>query len=771
MLKGMWDRWVSWLQRHRREVLDLVALALSFLLLRRLEIEVPFAALLCAFAVAVLVPLRAAAPNPGLLSEFLAALPRIAGAVVLSGGVLHFWLNRPVDVLWFGAAWPAIACLMRMDWPAIALWGFRRRWVRPVIKSEILRCAFLLAAALFLMLGFARRTLHGTPDAYWYALNLADMVSQVRAGVFPVFAGQSIYQFNGALCPIRVAPAFNYLGALLDAATLHRLGTFELQNLLITLLGVAAIFSAYLGLRALLPSRRWLAAGMATLYLSCPGVLGIAYDSDLYMSWTTAPLVPLVWFATVRSFQDGGSRATLLLLGSALGLCWWGHSPIALWSTILAGAAQAARVRVQWRTGVAWGPVLAGAAAFGAIAAYPIGSVLLFPPEPGAHVGMFQRAVAGIVSDFIRADFPATFLPLSVYGRETGDFQLGYTLWAMLGILVWTQRRRLRPVTAVPLAGAVVLSLLLLPIPGLNHLLWAIVPTFVRNTTGNWATSRLCIQLAAATVFAAAACASVGPILSGARRHFFALLVALGCVWSLSQACRFIAGSWHSIPAADSAVDMLRPENVMITRYSYSMFPHFPKLPSTFTHGVADPGLEERLLARDTLAPISANTDAALASASVVMTSGFRWDTDPAHSASAALEQAPVIEPGRYYLMQLDFARPDAIHGVLQITGSHLFREYGLPEHGGPKSFGAGGDHAKALPLWTTAGPQTLAVTFFPSAGGIGGQPEPPVGQATLLSYDREKLPVRVDSWMPYRARVQAPAAAWLETPRAFQTG
>ena len=445
MLKGMWDRWVSWLQRQRREVLDLAALGLSFLLMRRLGIEVPLAAPLCAFAVAVLVPLRPAGPNPGLLSEFLAALPRVAVAVVLAGGVLHFWLNRPVGVLWFGAAWPAIACLMRMDWEAIGLWISGRRWFPSVAGSEVVRCAVLLAAALLLMVGFARRTLHGTPDAYWYALNLADMVAQVRAGIFPVFAGQSIYQFNGALCPIRVAPAFHYLGALLDAATLHRLGTFELQNLLITLLGVAAIFTAYLGLRALLPSARWLAAGLAILYLSCPGVLGIAYDSDLYMSWTTAPLVPLVWFATVRSFEDGGRAGTMILLGSALGLCWWGHSPIALWSTILAGAAQAARLRVRWRTGIAWVPVLAGAAAFGAIAAYPIGSVLLFPPEPGAHVGMFQRAVAGIVSDFIRADFPATFLPLSVYGRDDRRLPAWLQPVGAALLLVWTQRRALRP--------------------------------------------------------------------------------------------------------------------------------------------------------------------------------------------------------------------------------------------------------------------------------------------------------------------------------------
>ena len=271
MLKGMRDRWGSWLQRHRREALDLVALGLAFLLIRRLGIGVPIAAVLCAFAAAVLVPLRAVSSKPGLLNEFLAGVPRIAVAVLVSAGVLHFWLSLPLPVLWFGIAWPAVACLLRLDWTGITRRTQQWRWVRDPVRGEALRCALLLLVALFLMVGFARPTLHGTPDAYWYAVNLADMVAQVRSGVFPVFAGQSLYQFNGALCPIRVAPAFSYLGALLDALTFHQLGIFALQNLLITLLGIGGIFSAYLGLRALLAESGGWPAGLATLYLSLPG--------------------------------------------------------------------------------------------------------------------------------------------------------------------------------------------------------------------------------------------------------------------------------------------------------------------------------------------------------------------------------------------------------------------------------------------------------------------------------------------------------------------
>src|SRR5580658_1834228 len=150
MLKGMWDRWGAWLQRHRREALELVALGLAFLLLRRLGIGVPIAAVLCAFAVAVLVPLRAVSPRPGLLSEFAAGLPRIAVAVPVAAVVLHFWLNLPLAVLWFGAAWPVVACLLRLDWTGIARRTQHWIWVRDPLRGEALRCALLLLAALFL---------------------------------------------------------------------------------------------------------------------------------------------------------------------------------------------------------------------------------------------------------------------------------------------------------------------------------------------------------------------------------------------------------------------------------------------------------------------------------------------------------------------------------------------------------------------------------------------------------------------------------------------
>jgi len=216
-------------------------------------------------------------------------------------------------------------------------------------------------AGLWLMKGYATFTLEGAGDARWYATMLADMLAQVHAGVFPVWMGQSVTQFNGAIYPLRIAPGFHYLGALLDALTLRALGVVALQNLLVTAVGVATIFSAYFGLARLIPGRRWLAAALAFLFLACPGVLGMAYKSDLLMSWTTLPWVALAWFATIRSFRKPDSCPTMLLLGASLGMCWWGHSPIALWMTLIAAAAQAARLAASRPGPASWAHALAGA--------------------------------------------------------------------------------------------------------------------------------------------------------------------------------------------------------------------------------------------------------------------------------------------------------------------------------------------------------------------------------------------------------------------------
>ncbi|HEY1848735.1 MAG TPA: hypothetical protein VGG37_05990, partial [Opitutaceae bacterium] len=243
--------------------------------------------------------------------------------------------------LWLGlAAWELRAGAwtagetVALVWLSLGLCGYRAAlsaWADAARSAgENLRWLALLAAGGWLFASLVQRQVFGTDDSRWYAVMLADMVAQVRAGIFPVFAGQSLYQFNGALYPLRIAPAFHHFGALLDLVTAHVLQPASLENLLLVLVGFGSLFSAYACLAAINPARRWLSCGLAIAFVACPGVMAIVMNTNLYMSWMTVPFVPVVWLGTVLSFRSGGLKA-MLLLGFGLGMTWWGHSPIALW--------------------------------------------------------------------------------------------------------------------------------------------------------------------------------------------------------------------------------------------------------------------------------------------------------------------------------------------------------------------------------------------------------------------------------------------------------
>jgi len=77
--------------------------------------------------------------------------------------------------------------------------------------------------------------------------------------------------------------------------------------------------ATYFAARIVLGDRRWAAAILAIVYLTCLGILAFAYDSDLYMSWMTVPWVPVAFLAVYRNAIKPRWSSTLIL---AVGLCW-----------------------------------------------------------------------------------------------------------------------------------------------------------------------------------------------------------------------------------------------------------------------------------------------------------------------------------------------------------------------------------------------------------------------------------------------------------------
>lgn len=657
----------------------------------------------------------------------------------------------------------------------------------PALTGEAGRLAVLALVGAWLLHPFMTGRLVGTGDALWYANMLADFVTQWRAGVFPVFVGQTEYAFNGAVYPLRVAPLYQHLAGLIDLLTGRSLGFFALQHATVLACGYAGLLASYLTLRRLAPARPWTAVAGATLYLSCPGVLGTIYTQDLYMTWMTVPFLPLAVYGIVRPCARDDVRSQLWL-AAPLAALWHAHSPVALWMTLIAAGTQGLRLVFLHRHGPAWRRALLGAGVFVALAHYPFVSVASLN-VPGAA----SAVTAGLteqerITNVIREVFPAVLKPLSHAAGNLSDLQLGYSLWMAGLVILAVSFRRGTPLAIRALAGAgLLLVLLLLPVPGLTDWLWAHLPEPVKRITFYWPMHRFYLLLAALLTGAGALAlaalqdrhrhgTSRSPeSIEGARlassalagfqpfRHsVLPLVLLLACAWSLWEARQFVRAGKIRTATAEITARSQRPENLLLMNHAYGLL---PALPAYFSNGVMDPRAEVRLLDQ-------AGAPLPFPAAHAQPPQDRFIGVLDANPGVLKLTPSLRLEPGKRY--ELEFAFPDReIVGILQLAGATFFREYALPRSGQLRAFGSGPDNARTLPLWTTStAPEEVTLRFIPQAPGARPADFADFARYRLRETPPRALPVEVTSLVPFRATVRAPeGGALLETPRMFLPG
>lgn len=612
---------------------------------------------------------------------------------------------------------------------------------------------------------FAVHQLIGSQDAVWYLNTLSDFLAQIRAGVFPVFVGQSEHLFNGGVLPVRFAPLFQHYGLVIDTLTLRSLAPVAVQNAVIMASFVGAAVASGSMLSRMLPDRPWHAAALSALFLTCPGVLAIVYYEDLFMTWTTLPWLPLVFGGCALSF--GSPTAwPLLLSGSALGLVWWGHAPVALWTTLAVAAIQLARLLPTPLPKWPWRALLAAAAGFAAIAAYPMISVLAVPVQTGTESLDYTATHPGAIVHFIQDCFPGILIPLFWKDRTLSDFQPGWALLLIFGVCAACLiRQRIRhpgpwALLAVPLG----LQLLLLPVPWMSNTLWSLLPGFLVNPTGTWPMQRLYVIIAISGTCAAGFL--LGEDRSRRPSPVITLGLLTGLLWSMAATIPLLRAKEEQQRKIAHTTDWTRPENLVLTRYAYLVF---NRQPAYYSHGYVDPLYEQRLLSPGTGKQIGGNPDAILAGARVlaegaltaeIVNPGDPWQITPRFQ----------LAPGKRYALDLRFHQ-GAEPGVLLLDGRGLNRINALPTYGGSSAFGSGPDSSPLLPLHTSGHePVEVRLQFVAESTGRG-KDYSRFGTYRWLEVDPAALPVRVTGWIPYQAEVEAPAAAWLETPRMFQPG
>jgi hypothetical protein len=641
------------------------------------------------------------------------------------------------------------------------------RRILPLAPLECFRL-YLVAGVGFFLFGvrYLSSADVGSGDSYWYCIMLGDFVKQWRAGIFPVFVGQSEYAFNGAVSPLRLAPGLQHLAGIVDLLTGQCLPFFTLQNLTLTFSGLAGGFSAYFCCAAILPKQRWTALALAALYLACPGVLSLGYRGDLFMSMTTLPFVPVVGYGLWRTLRDDEHTSiawTVLPVAAA----WYCHPPIALWLTFLAVLAHVAIGWRRWRDPRLYAWWGRGAMLFLLAAGYVFVSVItLHLPSESASVDLILQSV--------RSSFPGMLLPVDVVPGPLTCYQLGWTLWSFLLLATIGGIFRSRRSEGVLLLGAGYLLLLLIPIPGLNPFLWHALPKTVCDITFLWPMQRFYPIVAGLVVVAAAGVwAKLGSPGFIRKAAGFALLSA-GLAWSCREAITIVLHDYFErgpapAPPPDPSLDA---DNIVLTRYAFNSF---RAAPPYYSHGYIDPYLENRILAPDQRKVLASNVEAVEPSegaAQIPLTATYDGDRVSVLSPGFAL--APGI---RYAIRFVPSTQPPS--GTLLILGKSVGRQYLMPDsglgmnrHGSDKGFGLTPTSRNFFPIWTMQPkPETIGFRYIYDA--VPTQPVPAnFARLYLQTYTIDRLPVKVSAWMPYRATTTvAVAGAWLETPRMYIPG
>ncbi len=670
------------------------------------------------------------------------------------------------QALWLGCAAAALVWIQRAVYLGTAAG-------RPGAALEMLRWVLVGLAGTMAVRPFYHSGELGSGDAHWYTLMLGDYVTQLRAGVFPVWVGQSLFAFNGAVSPLRLAPGILYFGGVVDLFTAQSLDMVTLRNACLALTSILGAYSAYACLRPILKGAPWIACALSVLWVFGPGVLTPAMVSDQYMTFMTQPYAPLLLHGLWRAWQKDDLWARVWV-ASGLAALWLFHSPIAIWFTFIA-------VGVYGAALVTFRPIRRQFK----LAALTAGLFLLLGSVPFVSVLTLDNQLKSLGSTAgaaatIHATFPGNFRPIdpSLPGLET--YQLGYALvGALLVSLALMVVDRPRGAWAFA-AACLALVPFTIPFPWLTDALWLHVPTWFIVIQNVWPLQRLFLVWSALILFLSAIVMG-SPRVCGRRGTRLALCAAFLCgvVWSVTEAQKIHRGIIPRRLSAEQARVLEAEDNVALTRYAYASF---AEVPEYFSHAYMEPWLENRLLDLHTLAPLSTNADAAAPGPGMPLSSAERLvqsGTWTGHSITGSrfyrMSPALSLEPGKHYALRLDFLQP-GIGGTLQIQEKSIFREYTLPDSGigagprpNPLGFGSepGAGHVIAL---TVAGsgkvtPDTLFIANSRTGEAL------PFARFWLYAYDRDRLPVAVESWIPYRARVTTARSAFLETPRMWLKG
>lgn len=649
----------------------------------------------------------------------------------------------------WGAMFPPLALLAVFD--ALVVWRLARadrQW-----RAEIIALVAVQGLACWLVATFFTSNHIGAGDSYHYGLQVADFITQLRHGVFPIFVGQSEFGFNGNIHTMRTAPYYVHLGALLNFLTAGKQSFFGIQNLCVIVSVLGGGTSAYIAVRTLAPAWRVVAPFLAALYLLCPALMVILIGMDMYPTIMVLPWLPIFWLGVAGGLEARDDTRWLILSTASLALIWYAHPAVAAWLSPFWCAALAVRfVFVARGPGRFAHPILAGAA-LGWLVIYLFVSVSTLHLQYSNN--LYGRAAEAIMAN-LQLGWAASWKPLVAPIGNLGNIQLGYALTGVgVGCLFGLRRSGL---AGMFFAGvSALLLLLLLPITSVIQPLWHAMPDKLLDATNVWPMQRFYPILAGALpIWAALTLRGITPRQS--LKGMLIVALAVGVAWGIGQEKlpRSHAVVIMRTPASTST--LLAPGNIKLGRVSYLFFGFYP---SYYSHGITEPTFETRLLDRD-MKPVLDNASALYAlksAAPPTATLTPKIGIYPLNQDIKRREATFKTDGHSQYLLAFSF--PAKADGVFELFAPDLYRQYTLPEFGEAHAFGAGSQSTPYLPLCLAPGtPETVLLRT--ELTGL---------TARVFAFQPEELPIRTLSLMPLEIQTTAAQAGYVETPRVLIPG
>jgi hypothetical protein len=613
-------------------------------------------------------------------------------------------------------------------------------------RGFVTECLCLLlveAIGLFATWPFFHAGIIGSGDSNHYALQVADAVTQANAGVFPLLVGQSEYAFNGNVHTLRTAPYFIHGAVVLNVLTGGKLSFPQLQNLMILLSSLAGSLTAYAALRRITEGDRVIAALLAACYISSAGLLVPLFRYDMIATHMVLPWQPIFWGGIVRSLrwpEDIEGFAWSIL---ALGVLWYAHPAIAIWLSAAFVVAQITWLAISKNRKFTLKTQVCGALVVSALTSYAFMSVYTLKTD---YIGSDASGYLVSIWHNLRAAWPDCLLPLAKATKPSSDLQLGYTLWAALGIgaaFAWRRRAAGR----LTLTFAAFVLLLVLPVPYLTEAMWGLLPGTVIQVTNSWPMQRLYPVLAfvAPVLLGLAACRWS----AGWWRATVSGVMAVGLVWNLHELSVLHQHARNLSWSEFVSTRALDPRGLTLGRSSYIIFGR--AFPPYFSHGHTDAEFEIRLLdesgrviRENATTLVETRKAAAAVEPFIDAAPNARFQTDGAHD----------------YLLNFDY--PANASGTLIIYATNIENAYSLKSWGEAKAFGSGPEASRTLPLRVRGlPPHEVTIACF---NGTSAKVQP-------IPFQQSDLTFRIQTLVPLKVSFDSPVAGLLETPRVYIPG